>query len=196
MNKEFEQSLIIVEGTRGAGKTTITSWLREAIPYSQLIRLSGTADKSLTGKQKVFKARMNDFIFAENLIGCDLHTIMDRCFLSEYVYADFLPYKEYSFKEETFILAQKLNKLPYKKKFLINMYVGSPSVLEERLKREKADFQDIKFSTEESIKQQQAYFKAIDSLKDILTDVEIINFDASGTLEQNKEALKLILGIN
>ena len=38
--------LIVVEGPQGAGKTTITDYLRYAIPYTNLYRLSGTADSS------------------------------------------------------------------------------------------------------------------------------------------------------
>ena len=190
----MKQNLYIIEGTRGAGKTTITNWLREKIPYSQLIRLSGTSDKTIKGKEKVFKARQNDFIFAENLVGCDLHLIMDRCFVSESVYADVLGYKEYNFKEETQILTNRLNELKYDNIYLVNMYVGDTKVLEERLKRDKADFLDLKFSIEESIKQQNAYRTLIDSLD--IPNVKVIHYDASKDLESNKEELKNILRLD
>ena len=44
--------LIVVEGPQGAGKTTITDYLRYTIPYTNLYRLCGTADSSKEGKKK------------------------------------------------------------------------------------------------------------------------------------------------
>ena len=44
--------LIIVEGPQGAGKTTVTDFIRHALPYTNLYRLSGTSDSSPTGRNK------------------------------------------------------------------------------------------------------------------------------------------------
>mgnify|MGYP002594685608 CR=1 FL=1 len=40
--------IIVVEGPQGAGKTTITDFLRHTLPYSNLYRMSGTADTADT----------------------------------------------------------------------------------------------------------------------------------------------------
>ena len=44
--------LIVVEGPQGAGKTTITDFLRYSLSYTNLYRLCGTSDSTPTGKQK------------------------------------------------------------------------------------------------------------------------------------------------
>ena len=44
--------IIVVEGPQGAGKTTITDFLRLILPYSNLYRMSGTADSTVAGKKK------------------------------------------------------------------------------------------------------------------------------------------------
>ena len=44
--------LIIVEGPQGAGKTTVTDFIRFYLPYTNLYRLGGTADKTVAGKEK------------------------------------------------------------------------------------------------------------------------------------------------
>lgn len=44
--------IIVVEGPQGAGKTTITDFLRHTLPYSNLYRMSGTADSTVAGKKK------------------------------------------------------------------------------------------------------------------------------------------------
>lgn len=47
--------IIIVEGPQGVGKTTITDFIRNSIPYTNLYRLNGTSDASKTGKAKAEK---------------------------------------------------------------------------------------------------------------------------------------------
>ena len=42
--------IIIVEGAQGAGKTTITDFLRHAVKYTNLYRLTGTSDSTKEGK--------------------------------------------------------------------------------------------------------------------------------------------------
>ena len=44
--------IIIVEGAQGVGKTTITDFIRNSIPYTNLYRLNGTADSSPSGLEK------------------------------------------------------------------------------------------------------------------------------------------------
>jgi thymidylate kinase len=42
--------MIIVEGPQGTGKTTLTNYLRDNLSSSNLYRLSGQKDKTITGK--------------------------------------------------------------------------------------------------------------------------------------------------
>ena len=44
--------LIVVEGPQGAGKTTITDFIRYSLSSTNLYRLNGTADSSPTGRKK------------------------------------------------------------------------------------------------------------------------------------------------
>ena len=50
--KMANSKLIIVEGPQGAGKTTVTDFIRYKIPYTNLYRLNGTSDHSATGREK------------------------------------------------------------------------------------------------------------------------------------------------
>ena len=43
---------IIVEGPQGCGKTSLTNYLRDNIAASNLYRLTGNKDKTITGKEK------------------------------------------------------------------------------------------------------------------------------------------------
>ena len=47
--------LIIIEGAQGAGKTTYTDFVRNTLSYTNLYRLSGTADTTKSGLPKARK---------------------------------------------------------------------------------------------------------------------------------------------
>lgn len=51
-DKMANSKLIVVEGAQGAGKTTVTDYLRYSLSYTNLYRLSGTADSTKEGKMK------------------------------------------------------------------------------------------------------------------------------------------------
>ena len=44
--------LIIVEGANGVGKSTVSNHLREQMTSTNLLSLSGVADKTITGSTK------------------------------------------------------------------------------------------------------------------------------------------------
>ena len=44
--------LIVIEGPQGAGKTTVTDYIRHSLKYTNLYRLCGTSDSSPSGFQK------------------------------------------------------------------------------------------------------------------------------------------------
>ena len=50
----MKDTIIIVEGPQGTGKTTVTNYLREKMSATDLYRLSGIKDKTETGKEKSF----------------------------------------------------------------------------------------------------------------------------------------------
>ena len=50
--------LIVVEGAQGAGKTTITDYLRNSVKYTNLYRLCGTSDSSISGLKKQNKCTL------------------------------------------------------------------------------------------------------------------------------------------
>ena len=47
-----DSKLIVIEGAQGAGKTTITDYIRYSLSCTNLYRLSGTRDSSPTGLEK------------------------------------------------------------------------------------------------------------------------------------------------
>ena len=45
-------NIIIIEGPQGSGKSTMTNFIRDNLPGSNLYRLSGIKDKTKTGYEK------------------------------------------------------------------------------------------------------------------------------------------------
>ncbi len=165
--------VIIVEGPQGAGKTTLTNRLREVITSTNLIRMSGVKDKTEAGKEKSITVHKQQLIAMNMTNHCDINYVLDRSFLSEFLYAN-LGFKSYSYTEEELekdfdTLLKQLNAC-----FDVLLVFLEPSdeVLETRLQRDKAAYHP--FSLESSIKQRE-FLKEIKKMK-ILKDFNIITY--------------------
>lgn len=166
-----KSKLIILEGAQGSGKGTISTMLRENIPCTTLMRLSGIKDKSKkTGLSKVFNLRLQELQFLLNTYGCETTYILDRSFMSEKVYCN-LGFKEYDFQKEYDILKKFLNFIgQYYDVHFIVLSVDE-SEFTNRLKRNKAEYEHAKFSVESSIDQQKEYIKELLALNDYCENV-------------------------
>ena len=69
--------IIVVEGPQGAGKTTITDFLRHTLPYSNLYRLSGTADSTAAGKKKAEEMYIDLLDYMKKLENKSINLIFD-----------------------------------------------------------------------------------------------------------------------
>lgn len=158
----MKNKLIIVEGPQGTGKTTLTNYLRENIPGSNLYRLSGQKDKTENGQkysEKMYEALLE---YLEKLEEIPMDLIFDRTFFTEEIYAR-LGYKEYDFSDIYKKLFARFNKLHFEK-YLIVLYLENTDLYSERLKRDfHHNYQT--FSLENSICQQQAYLKLSEEIE-------------------------------
>ncbi len=184
----MEKSLvIIVEGPQGAGKTTLTNKLREEMTSTNLIRMSGVKDKTLTGKEKSIMVHKQQLHAMNMTHHCDINYVLDRSFLSEFLYAN-LGYKPYSYSEEELekdfdVILKQLNACF---KVIFIFLEPSDQIIESRLKRDKAEYQ--KFSLENSINQKR-FFKEIKKM-DMLKNSEILTFTDETTEQIASEILK------
>lgn len=165
MNKN---RIIIVEGPQGTGKTTLTNYLRENIPSSNLYRLSGQKDKTLNGKEISRKMYLALLAYLKKMEDTPMDLIFDKTFFTEEIYAR-LGYKEYSFTDIYEMLVTQLESLNYDIYFIV-LYLEDGNIYEERLKREHHTYQS--FSVENSMCQQEAYLKMIKELEN--SSIQII----------------------
>lgn len=180
--------LIVVEGPQGTGKSTLANYFRDNIPSSNLYRLSGQKDKTITGKN-ISKKMYNTLLdYLKNMQEIPMDLIFDRTFFTEEVYAR-LGYKEYSFTDVYEDLLNKFLKLNYDIYF-INLYLENTKLFEQRLKRVHHNYQS--FSIDNSVNQQNVYRDIADDLKMKGVTVENLamdNFDEA--YEKVKKLVKI-----
>lgn len=152
---------IIIEGPQGCGKTTLANYLREHIPSSNLYRLSGQNDKTISGKEKSRKMYNALLDYMEAIGDSDINLIFDRTFFTEQTYSQ-IGFKEYDFTDVYEKLLERLGKLNFDI-YYISLYLKDENIYKTRLKREHHSYQE--YSISNSVKQQNAYKKLIKGIK-------------------------------
>ena len=178
----MRDTIIIVEGPQGAGKTTFTNYLREKIPSSDLYRLTGIKDKTKTGYPKIKRKYLKLLEYIDNCE--DVNMIFDRTFFSEEIYSR-LGYKSYSFHDIYEELLTKLDKLNFDIYF-VTLYLEDTAEYETRIQRDKHNYQ--KFDVESSIKQQEAYLELANEIEKQTRNIKVIRF-ANDTCDDYKEKI-------
>lgn len=166
--------LIIVEGPQGAGKTTVTDYLRNKLSYSNLYRLCGTSDQGMTGRSKAAAMYSALLGYIKQLENKSVNLIFDRTFFTEMVYCQ-LGKKDYDFSMYYYDFCEQLFSMDYEIYF-INLFLQNPEHYIARLDRPgKAKFKNSEFSVENSIAQQEEYKKLTMALSDAYCNQENIN---------------------
>lgn len=184
--------IIIVEGAQGTGKTTVTDFIRNTIPYTNLYRLNGTSDSSPTGKEKSKKMYFGLLNYIKGLENLNINLLFDRTFFSEEVYCR-LGFKEYSFTDTYNELLDTLSKFDFEI-YYITLYLSDDNEFEKRLCRAgKADVKYAKFKKESSINQQNAYLKLADEVSQSYPNIHVVKLDNMLPLEETQKKLKELL---
>ena len=187
-----KSKIIIVEGAQGAGKTTITDFLRNSVKHTNLYRLSGISDSTKEGyfKSKKMYEVLLDYI--KNMENLDINLLFDRTFFSGENYCR-LGFKEYSFTDVYNELLEKLSKLDFEI-FYLTLYLEDENLFEERLKRDgKVEPAYAKFSSQSSINQQREYLKMADEIQEKYENIKVFKIENSKPIEETKQELKNIL---
>ena len=184
--------IIIVEGPQGVGKTTITDYIRHAIPYTNLYRLSGTADISIEGKEKA-RVMYEDLLeYIEKLQNKSINLLFDRTFFTEEIYCR-LGFKEYSFTDVFDKLIEKLAKMDFDI-YYITLYLSNPDEFTNRLDRKgKTKVKYTEFNKNSSSNQQDEYLKLAKEIKEKYPNINVLNIDNSRDLNEVEKEIKELL---
>lgn len=184
--------VIIVEGAQGAGKTTITDFLRYAIKYTNLYRLTGTADSTPEGKQKATIMYQNLLKYMKSLENLSINLLFDRTFFTEENYCR-LGKKEYSFTDVYEELLKELSTMDFDI-YYITLYLEDETLFETRLTREGKAIPDYaKFAAESSIAQQKTYLQMAEEIKQQYPNIHVINLENSRDIQVVQKELRELL---
>lgn len=186
-----KNTLIIVEGPQGVGKSTFTNYLRENLASADLHRLTGIKDKTKTGLEKVIQRFQRELDYIKT--GCSPDApimVYDRNFFTDEVYAR-LGYKEYSFEEAYQNFLMQLDKINLNI-YLVILYLKDEKLYEERLNsRNKFEYQ--KFDIKNSIEQQKTYLELAKEVEEKTKNINVIRF-ANDTQENFDEKIRDLFG--
>lgn len=188
-----KSKIIIVEGAQGAGKTTVTDYLRYVVKHTNLYRLSGISDATPTGLEKSKKMYFDLLEYMKKMENLDINLLFDRTFFTEECYCR-LGKKEYSFTEVYNELLEMFSKLDFDI-YYFTLYLDDENEYENRLKREgKVEPAYAKFTAENSIAQQREYLKMADEIKEKYPNIKVFKIENGKDLELTKKELMEILG--
>ncbi len=187
-----KSKLIVVEGAQGAGKTTVTDYLRNTLKHTNLYRLSGISDSTITGLEKNKTMYYNLLHYMKNMENLDINLLFDRTFFTEENYCR-LGKKDYTFTDVYNDLLEKFSTLDFDI-YYITVYLDDESLYEQRLQREgKVEPAYAKFSSQNSIAQQQEYLKMSNEIKNKYPNIKVYNIENSKDFKKTEEELHSIL---
>lgn len=181
--------LIVVEGAQGAGKTTVTDFLRYSLSYTNLYRLCGTADSSISGKKKAEDMYINLLEYMKKMENKSINLVFDRTFFTEENYCR-LGKKEYTFTDVYEKLLEAFSKLDFEI-YYITIYLKDVEKYNTRLDRKnKATFKNSSFQAENSINQQKVYLEMAEEIKEKYANIKVKNIANDRDFEETKKELR------
>ena len=185
--------LIVVEGPQGAGKTTITDFIRHSLKYTNLYRLSGTADSTESGLAKAQKMYFDLLDYIEKLENSSINLLFDRTFFTEENYCR-LGKKEYSFTETYNQLLERFSKLDFEI-YYITLYLEDTENYAKRLQRDgKATVDYAKSGAESSIEQQKTYLEMMDEIAERYPNIKTIKIPTDYDIEVTRNKIREFIG--
>ena len=185
--------LIVVEGAQGAGKTTVTDFIRYSLSYTNLYRLCGTSDTTKEGKKKAEDMYIDLLEYIKKMENKSINLLFDRTFFTEENYCR-LGKKDYTFTDVYEKLLEDFSKLDFDI-YYITLYLKDTKKYSNRLDRkDKAKFKNSEFNVENSINQQRVYLEMAEEIKEKYPNIKVVNIANDRDFEDTKKELREFIG--
>ena len=184
--------LIILEGSRGVGKSTVAFKLRQKSTDATLVNFTGFGLDNQEGLDKVTDYYVAWLSFIYTMKNHDSLFICDRFFFSEAVYSQL--YKNYDFsaryKKFTDFRAKSSDDI-----HIFHLTINDKEELKGRLVRDKVPFGQAEESVEQTLLQQERYTELFAELKsdyasNYHTHIHEIQTDGKSNDEVYEEIIK------
>ena len=153
--------ILILDGPRMTGKSTIARYLRNNINYATLINLTGFPDKGILGSVKMQKYYMNWLEYVKSHAGDEMTIIFDRHMFSEVVFSRL--YKEYDFGDYYEWMLDGLVAVADVE--VIFLELNSDEEITKRAGRNKVEYADVADNVLEISKQRKGYKQLAKEMK-------------------------------
>lgn len=155
--------ITIFEGSRGVGKSTLASKMRQKTSETTLINFTGFHEDGEEGLNKVSEYYDSWMKLLFSLTSHSSKLIFDRFFFSELVYSKL--YKSYDFSEKNEQLANLLDDLSSMgvKIDIVFLTIEDEDELRQRLMRDKVPFGKAEENVKETLRQQDEYKKSLNA---------------------------------
>ena len=184
--------ILICEGARGTGKSTVVNKMRQLIPETTLVNPTGFHTDGGKGLEKIEHYYDAWFDLMYFLKGHNSSMVFDRFYFSEMVFSKL--YKEYDFKPAYIDYSHMLEEL-VKRGVNINIFfltINDKKELKNRLTRDKVPFGKAEESVKETLQQQKEYKELFDKLRDdSILNIHYIDTSGKTTDEVYEEILQL-----
>lgn len=177
-----KSNFVLLEGSRGTGKSTVSHLLRQSMKDSTLINFTGFNIDGAEGLLKITDYYLCWLQMFHKMNQINQTIICDRIFFSEMVFSKL--YKSYDFSMIFELMADKLAKL---NPTIFHLTISDEKELSLRLQRDKLPFYKVEESVKETFRQQLEYESMFERLKE---KFNIITID---TTNFNPEQVKNII---
>lgn len=181
--------IIILEGARGSGKSTIANMMRQRMSETTLINPTGFHTDGDEGLEEIKQYYDAWYSMLENLPKHDSIYVFDRFYFSEMVFSSL--YKSYDFREKYLNLLDSLDKFSGAETKVDVFYfvINNPKELKNRLHRDKIGFADVEESVGKSMEQQDRYSMLFKHFKNYTNDNDNLNLHILNTRDKNRDEI-------
>lgn len=167
------QKIVIIEGSRGTGKSTLAFQLRQSLKNSTLINFTGFNLDGEEGLRQISEYYYNWMTMFHAMKMGDINQtfICDRIFFTEMVFSPL--YKTYDFSKT---YNELVNLLEMLNPTIIYLTCDDEKEILTRLERDKIPFYNVDESVKETMRQQQEYDKIF---KEMENKFNIVNIDTT-----------------
>jgi thymidylate kinase len=170
--------LILIDGTRGTGKSTLASKLRQRQSDTTLVNFTGFHSDGEEGLRKVTDYYTYWLTFLYSMKQHNSSFVCDRFFFSEQVYTPL--YKEYDFSKKYNMFADFLPKVS-DEIHIFHLTIHDEEELKGRLTRDKVPFGKAEENAQQSFLQQERYLELFAELRERYSNLDHVRIHTIAT---------------